>query len=75
MLGEKDMLKCNLKTILDERGIKQNFIAKRVGASKQSLYAWTRNKSAPNLETAFKLAKELNCDITDIWEYEEDEED
>lgn len=74
MLGEKDMLKCNLKTILDERGVKQTFIANRVGVTKQTIHGWIKEKSSPNLETAFRVAKELNCDINDIWEYEEDKE-
>jgi putative transcriptional regulator len=74
MLGvRKFMLKCNLKDILDQRGMKQTFLANKMEVSKQTMNGWIKGKSAPNLDTAFKLADELGCSITDIWEYQKEE--
>lgn len=68
------MLECNLKNILKYRGIKQSHLSSKVGVTNQAIHSWHTGKSAPSLETAFKIAEYLDCSVYDIWSYKEESE-
>ncbi|WP_018130573.1 helix-turn-helix transcriptional regulator [Effusibacillus pohliae] len=62
-------VKSRLKVILVERRIKQYELAERIGVSKHQINRIC-NGVNPELETALKIARELNMSIHDIWELE-----
>jgi len=61
------MVKNRLKEILDERGIKQNWLCKQVGVTKQTMSNLINNKFTTSMDIAFKIAKVLNMNIYDIF--------
>lgn len=60
-------MKCRLKEILDERGIKQKYLSEKVGISLTTMSLIVRGKSIPTLPVAYRIARELNLKIEDIW--------
>ncbi|PFO13429.1 transcriptional regulator [Bacillus thuringiensis] len=63
--------KCRLRIIFAEREIKQKEFAKRVNLSQSTLSTLVNNTKLPSFPTAYKIAKELNLYIEDIWIEEE----
>ena len=51
--------------------ISQSELAERVGVTRQTIYAIEKGKFTPSVVLAFKLAKELNVEITYLFELEE----
>jgi len=64
-------VKNRLKEILDERGIKQTWLADQVGITKQTMSNLIKNRFTTSMDIAFKIAKVLNMEITDIFYKEE----
>jgi len=64
-------VKNRLKEILDERGIKQTWLAEQVGITKQTMSNLIKNRFTTSMDIAFRIAKVLNMEITDIF-YEEE---
>jgi putative transcriptional regulator len=60
-------MKCRLKEILDERGMKQKFLAEKAGVSIGTMSAIVRGKTTPSLSVAFDVAEALDMRIEDIW--------
>lgn len=60
-------MQSNLKEILHSRGIKQSHLAKVTGANKSTINRIVNNEGLPALPLAYKIAKELNLYIEDIW--------
>ena len=54
----------NLKQTIRARGMTQQQVADRVGVSRQSLTHYFLFHNAPSLETLFKLAEVLGCDLS-----------
>lgn len=63
-------MKNNIKEVIAEKGYKQKFVANSIGVSEQQLSNWIKGTSTPRLEVAYKLAKFLEVDVTDLWESE-----
>lgn len=63
--------KCRLKVIFAERGIKQNWLAERIGISRATLSLLMNNKSLPTLSVAYRIAEELDLNVMEIWVKEE----
>ena len=59
--------KCRLRIIFAEREIKQKEFAKLVGLSQSTLSTLVNGANLPTFTTAFRIAKELNIHIEDIW--------
>lgn len=59
------------REILDERGMKQKFIADKAGISTTSV-SMIYKGHMPQLETALKIAKVLGLKVEDIWSLEEE---
>ena len=64
-------VKNRLKEILDERGIKQTWLAEQVGITKQTMSNLIKNRFTTSMDIAFRIAKVLNMEIIDIF-YEEE---
>jgi DNA-binding XRE family transcriptional regulator len=59
--------------IIKESGLKDSFIAAKVGGvSQKTIYNWRNGLSFPTFEKAFVLAKVLNCKVDDLAEIEDE---
>lgn len=59
-------MQCRLKEILEEREIKQKWLAEKAGVSDATIRLLIKG-SDPHLSLAYKIAKVLNLSIEDIW--------
>lgn len=66
------MLKSRMKIRLAELDMPQIELADKLGVTKQTMNGWVRGRVKPPLETAFVIAKCLDCKVDDLWEYKED---
>jgi len=66
-------MKNRLRALRNDRKLTQEQLSQRVGVSRQSIVAIETGKYDPSLQLAFKLAKEFNCSIEDIFIFEEEE--
>ena len=55
-----------IKEILEERGIKQTWLAERLGKSFCIVNSYVCNRRQPSLEVLFELAKILNVDPKEL---------
>jgi transcriptional regulator with XRE-family HTH domain len=53
-----------LKEVLKEKGIKQTYIAEKLGLSNSAISLWVKGKAHPNLANLKKLAEILAVDVT-----------
>lgn len=70
-MGVLTLLKPKIKVRLAELDMQQTILSQELGVTKQTVNAWVKGKSVPSLETAFKIAKLLNCKVDDLFVYEE----
>jgi DNA-binding XRE family transcriptional regulator len=66
------LLKPKLKIRLAEIDMQQTALADQMGVTKQTMNAWVKGRVKPPLETAFKIAKILECTVDELWDYEEE---
>ena len=59
-----------IKEILEEKGIKQKWLAEQLGKSYNMVNAYVQNRQQPRLEVLYKIAKILNVKVTDLLEDE-----
>lgn len=50
-----------------EKNLSQHQLAKLVGLKRRSIMAYENNTISPTLETAYKIAKVLEKDFTDVF--------
>lgn len=55
-----------IKEVLNEKGIKQTWLAKKLGKSFKIVNAYACNRKQPSLETLFLIAELLNVDVKDL---------
>ena len=55
-----------IKEVLDEKGISQTWLAKKLDKSFNSVNSYVCNRSQPNLETLLQISKILNVDMKDL---------
>lgn len=72
-LGVENVLHCHLREIINDKGLKQTKLAEKMRVSKQTMSAWSTGRITPPLESAFKLARMLECTVEELWEYVEDD--
>lgn len=60
-----------LKKIRREKEMSQEELAGRVGVSRQSIYAIESGKFTPTTLLGLKLARELGCELQDIFQLED----
>lgn len=57
-----------LKHLRQQAGLKQEFVAFKLGVSQQAVAKWEAGKSKPTLQHLDKLAKLYGCSAKDILE-------
>ena len=64
---EKEMKKFNnIKEVLNSKGVKASFVAKKLGCNPNTVYNWTHQRSQPSLEVLNQLALLLNCKVSEL---------
>jgi len=55
-----------IKEVLEEKGIKQIWLAEQLGKSYNMVNAYAQNRQQPRLEVLFKIAEILNISVKDL---------
>lgn len=55
-----------LKELLKTRGVKQNWLASKIGVSQVTLSNWVKDKSNPSQKNLEKLSEVLNVSIKEL---------
>ena len=55
-----------IKEVLDEKGIKQTWLAEKLGKSISSINAYACNRQQPSLEVLHQIAEILQVNIKDL---------
>lgn len=55
-----------IKEVLEEKGIKQKWLADRLGKSFNSVNSYVQNRQQPRLEVLNEIATILDVDIKDL---------
>ena len=55
-----------IKEVLDEKGISQTWLAKKMDKSFNTVNSYVCNRSQPNLETLLQISQILNVDMKDL---------
>jgi transcriptional regulator with XRE-family HTH domain len=55
-----------IKEVLDEKGISQTWLAKKLDKSFNSVNAYVCNRTQPNLETLLQISQILNVEMKDL---------
>lgn len=69
------VVKNRLKEILEERGIKQSWLAKQVGMTNGTMSNLVNNRYQTSIDFAFKIADILQMDVKDIWYLDKDKDE
>jgi len=55
-----------IKEVLDDKGIKQTWLAERLGKSFNMVNSYVQNRRQPTLEVLYKIAKLLQVEAKDL---------
>lgn len=55
-----------IKEVLEERGVKQVWLAEKLGKSFNTINGYVQNRSQPSLETLYKIASILKVDVKNL---------
>ncbi len=55
-----------IKEVLDEKGIKQKWLAEQLGKSYNMVNSYIQNRQQPRIEVLFDIAKILNVEAKDL---------
>lgn len=55
-----------IKEVLDEKGIKQTWLAEQLGKSYNMVNAYVQNRQQPRLEVLYEIAEILEIDVKDL---------
>jgi putative transcriptional regulator len=55
-----------IKEVLEEKGIKQTWLAEKLGKSYPIINGYVQNRKQPSLEVLFEIAKLLNVDAKEL---------
>ena len=55
-----------IKEVLDEKGIKQVWLAEKLGKSYNMVNSYVQNRRQPSLEVLYQIAKLLNVDVNEL---------
>ena len=55
-----------LKEILKSKGVKQKWLANKIGVSEVSVSNWVKGKSEPTLKNYQKISEVLNIPLTEL---------
>jgi putative transcriptional regulator len=62
------MVKNRLKEILDDRGIKQKWLAEKANVKENTLSGIINNKTVTSVDIAIRIAKVLEMPVEDIFQ-------
>lgn len=67
----KSFIKSNIRRLrFDANEMTQQQLADNLGVSRQTIVAIEKGKYSPSLELAFKIAKEFNTPLEEVFSYE-----
>lgn len=55
-----------IKEVLEEKGIKQTWLAERLGKSYNVVNGYVQNRQQPRLEVLYEIAKILNVELREL---------
>lgn len=55
-----------IKIVLDKKGIKQKWLAERIGKSFNMVNSYAQNRSQPSIETLYKIASVLDVKVEEL---------
>ena len=55
-----------IKEVLEEKGVKQTWLAEKLGKSYNMVNSYAQNRQQPRLEVLVKIAKILDVDLKDL---------
>lgn len=55
-----------IKEVLEEKGIKQTWLAEKLGKSYNMVNSYVQNRSQPSLETLNQIADLLDVDVREL---------
>lgn len=55
-----------IKLVLEEKKIKQNWLAKELGKSYNMVNSYVQNRRQPSIEDLYKIAAILEVDVRDL---------
>lgn len=55
-----------IKEVLDEKGIKQTWLAEKLGKSYNMVNGYVQNRQQPRLEVLYEIAKILDVEVKDL---------
>jgi len=55
-----------IKEVLEEKGIKQTWLAEKLGKSYNMVNAYVQNRQQPRLETLMEIANILDIDVKEL---------
>ncbi len=55
-----------IKEVLEEKGIKQTWLAEKLGKSYPIINGYAQNRKQPSLEVLFEIAKILSVDVKEL---------
>lgn len=67
-------MKNRLKELRSQYELTQEQLAAKVGVSRQTIISIETGRYNPSLVLGFKLAREFNCTIEDIFKFNDEEE-
>jgi putative transcriptional regulator len=66
------IVKNNIRSILETKGLKQKFVADKAGISEQTLSNCINERFDISLNIAFQIARALEMKLEEIFTFEED---
>ena len=60
-----------IKEVIDEKGIKQTWLAEKLGKSFNMVNGYVQNRHQPSLETLYKIACNTQCGVKIYSRYDE----
>lgn len=61
-----------IKIVLDQKGIKQKWLAEQLGKSFNMVNSYVQNRTQPSLETLYRIASILRLEIDELLYSKED---
>ncbi|MGJ9381551.1 helix-turn-helix transcriptional regulator [Salipaludibacillus sp. CF4.18] len=69
------MFKNRIDFLIKERGLTGKFLASKCEVSEQTFTSWRRNKTQPDLISAYTLSKLLRIEMEDLLEEKDNKEE
>lgn len=61
-----------IKEVLEEKGIKQTWLAEQLGKSYNMVNGYVQNRQQPRLEVLYEIANILNIDVKELLKTKEE---